>query len=281
MGPGFRRDDGVVEPVELWVSAERLPQFLALFPQAHLDPPIAAPSGYAEKNWSPEEALIEILRGRLEGLGPVTEAALAAPLGLAPADIAAALAAGQIDFGENYAQELRDKAHKVRSRPRDIRWHFIGPLQRNKVKYVVGVAALVHSVDGLSLLDEIARRAAEVRTFLPEVDLRMRRTPDRCVVQAGPVGLSVSWLPVRSDTPARGILLVIEWDGTVTLHGETQSPARQATPVHEHVLHLAAGSAPDWRWCGEDESMRAYSSSDLAAQCVHLLLQRLRAPAAV
>jgi ATP-dependent Lhr-like helicase len=83
--------------LELWVSAERLPQFLALFPNANLDPPIAAPAGYAEKNWSPDEALVEILRGRLEGLGPVTEAALAAPLGMTPADIAAALAALQTE----------------------------------------------------------------------------------------------------------------------------------------------------------------------------------------
>ncbi|HYU12378.1 MAG TPA: hypothetical protein VEK82_07375, partial [Stellaceae bacterium] len=81
----------------VWVSAERLPQFLALWPNARLDPAIAAPAGYAEKNWSPEEALIEILRGRLEGLGPVTEAALAAPLGMTPADIAAALAALQTE----------------------------------------------------------------------------------------------------------------------------------------------------------------------------------------
>jgi ATP-dependent Lhr-like helicase len=83
--------------LELWVSAERLPQFLALFPNANLDPPITAPAGYAEKNWSPDEALIEILRGRLEGLGPVTEAALAAPLGMTSADIAAALAALQTE----------------------------------------------------------------------------------------------------------------------------------------------------------------------------------------
>jgi len=95
--PGLRRDDELKEYAAIWVSAERLPQFLALFPDAALDPPIAAPAGYAEKNWSPEEALIEILRGRLEGLGPVTEAALAAPLGLAPADIAAALAALQTE----------------------------------------------------------------------------------------------------------------------------------------------------------------------------------------
>jgi ATP-dependent Lhr-like helicase len=94
MDPGLRRD------LELWVAAERLPQFLALFPNASLDPPIAAPSGYNEKNWSPEEALVEILRGRLEGLGPVSEAALAMPLGLTPADIAAGLAALQ---GEGFA----------------------------------------------------------------------------------------------------------------------------------------------------------------------------------
>jgi len=91
--PGVRRDDDL----SLWITAERLPQFLALFPNAALDPPIAAPAGYNEKNWPPEEALVEILRGRLEGLGPVTEAALAAPLGFAPADIAAALAALQTE----------------------------------------------------------------------------------------------------------------------------------------------------------------------------------------
>ncbi len=70
--------------------------------------------------------------------------------------ISETLAAGQRDFGENYAQELRDKARAIPG----ACWHFIGPLQRNKVKYVVGVAALIHSVDGPSLLEEIARRAA-------------------------------------------------------------------------------------------------------------------------
>ncbi len=69
---------------------------------------------------------------------------------------AAAVAAGLPDLGENYAQELRDKARLVMG----ARWHFVGPLQRNKVKYVVGVAQLVHSLDCISLAEEIARRAA-------------------------------------------------------------------------------------------------------------------------
>ncbi|MBX6323199.1 MAG: ATP-dependent DNA helicase, partial [Rhodospirillaceae bacterium] len=76
----------------LWVPAERLPQLMALWPDARLEPPIAAPPEYA-RAWAAEEALVEILRGRLEGLGPVTRAALVAPLGLDPSDVAAALAA--------------------------------------------------------------------------------------------------------------------------------------------------------------------------------------------
>jgi ATP-dependent helicase Lhr and Lhr-like helicase len=77
----------------LWIAAERLPQFQALWPKAEIDPPISAPEVYAEHEWSREEALIEILRGRLEGLGPVTEAALCAPLGIEPTEISAALTA--------------------------------------------------------------------------------------------------------------------------------------------------------------------------------------------
>ncbi|MDB5406367.1 MAG: box helicase domain protein [Rhodospirillales bacterium] len=75
---------------DLWITAERLAQFRALYSDAALEPVIAAPNAQA---WSQDEALVEILRGRLEGLGPVTQEALAAPLGLVAAGIAPALAA--------------------------------------------------------------------------------------------------------------------------------------------------------------------------------------------
>jgi ATP-dependent helicase Lhr and Lhr-like helicase len=81
----------------LWIAAERLAHFQALWPEAKLDPEIAAPAAHAGRDWSQDGALIEILRGRLEGLGPVTESALAAPLGLGPSDIAGALAALQAE----------------------------------------------------------------------------------------------------------------------------------------------------------------------------------------
>jgi len=83
-----------------------------------------------------------------------------------PALICEALEAGQRVFGENYAQELRDKARELDG----VEWHFIGHLQRNKVKYVAGVATLVHTVDTLRLGRAIAQRAAGQRVLV-EVNL--------------------------------------------------------------------------------------------------------------
>ncbi len=81
----------------LWVAAERVAQFEALWPGIETQPAIRAPARQGEHSWSCDEALVEIIRGRLEGLGPVSEEALAAPLGLAPPDIAAALAALEME----------------------------------------------------------------------------------------------------------------------------------------------------------------------------------------
>ncbi|MCM1044434.1 MAG: YggS family pyridoxal phosphate-dependent enzyme [Candidatus Gastranaerophilales bacterium] len=64
--------------------------------------------------------------------------------------------AGVRDFGENKVQELLDKMPHM---PGDVRWHMIGHLQRNKVKYIVGKVHLIHSVDSLKLAEEISREA--------------------------------------------------------------------------------------------------------------------------
>jgi pyridoxal phosphate enzyme (YggS family) len=63
---------------------------------------------------------------------------------------------GHRDFGENYVQELAEKAEKL---PTDIRWHFIGHLQTNKVKSIVPFIYLIHGVDSLKLLKEIDKQA--------------------------------------------------------------------------------------------------------------------------
>jgi len=63
---------------------------------------------------------------------------------------------GQRDFGENYVQEMVEKAAHL---PNDIRWHFIGHLQSNKVKYIAPFVQLIHGVDSLKLLKEINKQA--------------------------------------------------------------------------------------------------------------------------
>lgn len=63
---------------------------------------------------------------------------------------------GHRDFGENYVQELVEKAGQL---PKDIRWHFIGHLQTNKVKFITPFIYLIHGVDSVKLLKEIARQA--------------------------------------------------------------------------------------------------------------------------
>jgi PLP dependent protein len=71
-------------------------------------------------------------------------------------DILKAYEAGQRDFGENKAQDMSEKYPDL---PKDIRWHFIGHLQTNKVKYIIPFVHLIHSVDSVKLLGEINKHA--------------------------------------------------------------------------------------------------------------------------
>ncbi len=85
--------------------------------------------------------------------------------------IVEAYEAGVRDFGENKVQELMDKIPQM---PKDIRWHMIGHLQTNKVKYIVGQVALIHSVDSLKLAEEINKvslRKNVISDILLEVNI--------------------------------------------------------------------------------------------------------------
>ncbi|HEX6793306.1 MAG TPA: DEAD/DEAH box helicase [Casimicrobiaceae bacterium] len=86
------RDRRATQVGDRWVAAERLPQFDAVYPGAARTPPIEPPHEYAERAWSRDEALVELVRSRLSGLGPVTSHALAESFALPASDIDAALA---------------------------------------------------------------------------------------------------------------------------------------------------------------------------------------------
>lgn len=83
---------------------------------------------------------------------------------------------GQRDFGENYVQELKEKAVQL---PKDIRWHFIGHLQSNKVKQIAAFVHLIHGVDSENLLKEINKQAqknSRVIDCLLQVHIAMEET---------------------------------------------------------------------------------------------------------
>lgn len=87
-----------------------------------------------------------------------------------------AYACGCRDFGENKVQELTEKYECM---PKDIHWHMIGHLQRNKVKYIVGKVFLIHSVDSLRLAEEISRESVKkqvITSILLEVNVAKEET---------------------------------------------------------------------------------------------------------
>ena len=90
--PGAEDGRRAADARSMWVAAERLPQFHAVHPNARLAPPIEAPAEFRERTWTRDDALTEIVRSRLEGLGPVTTSAIADSLSLPRDEIEGALA---------------------------------------------------------------------------------------------------------------------------------------------------------------------------------------------
>ena len=137
---------------------------------------------------------LEMIRENIRSLAisnsrPPESIALIAVSKLNPIEsVIEAAQAGQMDFGENHVQEL---VAKHSQRP-DLRWHMIGPLQRNKAKLVVPVAKVVHTVDRAELAEELSKRAAgtgKTPQVLLEVNVAGEASKAGCTPE-GAVGLA-------------------------------------------------------------------------------------------
>jgi hypothetical protein len=159
-----------------------------------------------------------------------------------PAAIRAAHAAGARAFGENYAQELRDKAEAL-SDLQGLRWHAIGPLQTNKARYVARSAHVFHALDRLEVAQELSRR----RTGTPlSVYVEVNVAGEASKSGIAPGALSALLNAVR---PLPGLELV----GLMTM--PPLAPADEVRPyfralaalAREHGLHgLSMGSTQDF-----------------------------------
>jgi ATP-dependent Lhr-like helicase len=146
----------------LWIAVEQRPIFEALFPNAHFEPDIAAPPTYL-KSWDPGDALRELVRGRLTGLGPVTADAIARSIGLLQSDVDIALAALQ---GEGFAMRGRFTPHAA-----DDEWcdrRLLARVHRYTVKRLRAEIEPVQARDFQRFLFEWQRVLPEARMQGPD-----------------------------------------------------------------------------------------------------------------
>jgi hypothetical protein len=128
------------------------------------------------------------------------------------------------------------------------------------------------------LSDEIVRGVAALSGATVEHKAVVRQSPDRCIVQLGPVALTLAWLRSSHDSVATGELLVIVWRGVVAPR-RTYEPERPdkrpaplpATPLWEQVLTAVGDSEAEWAWQPHHSAAGRCSSTDLATRCVERL----------
>jgi pyridoxal phosphate enzyme (YggS family) len=166
--------------------------------------------------------------------------------------------AGLRCFGENRPQELRDKITLL---PQDIEWHFIGHLQKNKIKYVAGKATLIHSVDSRELAGQLSQYAVkqdlELKILL-EVNTSSESSKFGVTPQeAAEVFMAVRQLP---NLRLQGLMTIgpfVEEVQTIrrsfrTLRTIKEDLASQVTP--EEIIHLSMGMSHDYEIAIEEGS---------------------------
>jgi pyridoxal phosphate enzyme (YggS family) len=159
------------------------------------------------------------------------------------AAIREAYAAGQRDFGENYAQEWREKADALADLA-DIRWHFIGALQTNKVKYLAGRVFAIHTVDRPDLARELSKRflqkGAVARVFL-EVNTGGEASKAGCTPEE-----TLSLAEMVRTLPALdlvGLMTIPPPEGDPRPHFRVLASLRDRLGLRE----LSMGMSADWR----------------------------------
>ena len=148
------------------------------------------------------------------GRDPMSVRLVAASKTVDAARIRAAIAAGVTILGENYLQETRQKLGQLGRA--DVEWHLIGPLQRNKVRYVFDLFDMMQSLDRLELAEEINRRAERLG----------RRPPVLLEVNVGGEASKSGWTPASllNDVRRLAVLPHIQVRGLMTIPPPTPQP---------------------------------------------------------
>ena len=132
-----------------------------------------------------------------------------------------------------------------------------------------------------TLASDVNDMAVSLRTTCPEWSLEIRRSPERVILQAGDVGVSVSWFRSRAGENVGAELVIAEWAGEITFPGATARQGRHATQVAEQRFAIASRPDELWEWnqdpC-EAEAGLPLTSRALATHCIQVLTDRLVPP---
>lgn len=178
-------------------------------------------------------------------------------------DILAMYEMGQRDFGENYVQEVVEKQQAL---PKDINWHFIGHLQRNKVKYIVPFVHLIHGVDSFDLLKEINKQGKkQQRTIDCLLQVHLAEEETKFGLNAGELEAIIKELQDNSEVYAnvfiKGLMGMASFsDDLEKVRGELaqlkklfDQYAGNSNPVL-HFTKLSMGMSGDYKIAIEERS---------------------------
>ena len=183
------------------------------------------------------------------------------------AAVAAFHQAGQSLFGESYVQEALPKLESLASLP--LRWHFIGRLQKNKVRHVAGRFELIHSVDSLDLAAALHQKCAAQnlsQQILLQVNLAGEAAKAGCAPsQALPLALAIAGMDALK---LLGIMLMPPWDANPEANRGLFARARQlkdqlAGQLHRELPHLSMGMSHDMEQAIEEGATLVRVGTDL------------------
>lgn len=156
-------------------------------------------------------------------------------------DVLAAHAAGQIAFGENYAQELHDKANELTAD-----WHFIGPLQSNKTKLVANAANWVHSIDRLKIAQRLnEQRSADLPPLNICLQINISNAPQKAGINAEDAGAMAVELQKLPQLSLRGLMCIPE-PSDHDAFARMQQLAEQLTEQGHPMDALSMGMSSDF-----------------------------------
>ena len=193
-----------------------------------------------------DEALVERWRELLAELAPAQVQLLAVSKYAPDEAVAALIAAGQRDFGESRPQSLRDRA----TRWPDCRWHMIGPLQKNKAKYIGRYAAMWHSCDSLELAEAVAAYV-EGRRLPVLLQVNVADNPRQSGVTPERAAALAESLAAVEGLELKGVM------GMAPQHGDVRQAFRRLRSLRDElfggsVAELCMGMSGDYRIAVEE-----------------------------